>query len=249
MIQLERYETNSSEYSTDLDHLQERLYILSKVAYERKKLIVIVLEGWSGTGKGDLLKTITHRLDPRKFSAYSHEVSSYSKKHHFLKKYWEKIPPNGHLFLVLDSWYEFVTKGFMEGEVSREEYQKGFYSISNFENTLISDDCVIYKFFLHSSKKLMKKRFKQAKKENRIWVLSKADKNQIKNYEEYYEIFEHSINQTNTIFAPWNIISAENKDRTKFLILSQLVSELEKVFEVDSAEILLKLDSLEDIVA
>jgi polyphosphate kinase 2 (PPK2 family) len=60
-----------SAYDIVEKDLQERLYILFSEASKQKFATILILEGWAGSGKGDLLKSITTRLD-RVDSEFTH---------------------------------------------------------------------------------------------------------------------------------------------------------------------------------
>ena len=86
MMHLKNFENSptveKSAYDNVEKDLQERLYILFSEASKQKFATILVLEGWAGSGKGDLLKSITTRLDPRKLRVYSLENSEQNKIHH-----------------------------------------------------------------------------------------------------------------------------------------------------------------------
>ena len=99
-MHLKNFENSPSVEKSDYDilekDLQERLYILFSEASKQKFATILILEGWAGSGKGDLLKSITTRLDPRKLRVYSLENSEEKNKtHHFLYDYWNRLPVYG----------------------------------------------------------------------------------------------------------------------------------------------------------
>jgi polyphosphate kinase 2 (PPK2 family) len=125
------YELPTNYHEGDkIEDLQERLYLLFNETSKNNLPTIIVLEGWAGSGKGELLKAITKRLDPRKVKVYSLLQEEYgNNKYPFLQKYWKKLPPYGHLTLFDGSWYSGVSHRKKNKLINKKEYHTSFRSI------------------------------------------------------------------------------------------------------------------------
>jgi len=246
MVQLADFEdkklVEKSVYENVEKDIQERLYLLFSEAYRQGIGTIIAIEGFAASGKGALMKAITTRLDPRKVRVHSVDMENpiYSD-YPLLYQFWEKIPSYGELIIFEGSWYKRIVQGRFEGEISTKHFSKYIRSIQNFEEMLTDDKYLLFKFFLHISKEEQKKRFKKAKKENKIWVISKSDLREAKYYEEIRSYYEEFIELTNTPKTPWNIIAAKDKYFTRIHVMEKLIEELEERLKFNSAEMLMKL--------
>jgi polyphosphate kinase 2 (PPK2 family) len=235
-----------SAYDMVEKDLQERLYILFSEASKQKLATILILEGWAGSGKGDLLKSITTRLDPRKLRVYSLENSDAKPKtHHFLYDYWQKLPLYGENAIFDGSWYSRVSYEKQEKLINKREYKDAFKSILNFEETLHNDQYVILKYFLNISSKEQKRRFKKASEEGKKWMVSESDWKQFENYKDFERLFEEYLNKTDTEICPWSIISAKNKYYCRISVIESIIRTLEEKLRIDSRQMLLVLKSSE----
>lgn len=250
MIYLKDYDfspsVDKSDYEIIEEDLQERLYILFSEASKQKLATIVILEGWAGSGKGELLKSITTRLDPRKVRVYSTEESlKKDKTHHFLYDFWERIPAYGEAAIFDSSWYSRMSYEKIEKLITKQEYRDVFKSILNFEQTLLSDKYIIFKYFLNISAKEQKRRFKKALAEGKKWNVTESDWKQFENYDKYGELFEEYLNKTNTLPSPWSVVSAKNKYYCRIFVMESLIRKLEEKLGIDSKEMLNILKSHE----
>lgn len=248
MINLSEMEDSPSKLNIDLDDviedMQERLYLLFKELYNRKIPAILILEGWAGSGKGELLKSIVKRLDPRKIHVYSFMQDEYKIDNYpFLYKYWKKLPPKGHLTLFDGSWYSGVSYRKMYDYIDKKQYHTSFRSIINFEKMLLDDNYIVFKFFLNISKKEHSKRLKKARNDGKSWQSTRSDVEENKKYKKYKNLFEYYLNTTNLTDLPWNIIPAKDKNFCKSYVMESIIANLESTLSVDSNEMLKLLKS------
>lgn len=250
MMYLNEFEDSSvvekTVYEDVEKDLQERLYILFSAASKQKFGIMLILEGWAGSGKGDVLKSITTRLDPRKVRVYSRENFLYQGGGYpFLFPFWSKLPAYGEFIIFSGSWYSRVSSDKVEKLITKDEYRTAFNSILNFEEMITSDKYIIYKYFLNISEKEQKKRLKKAKDEGNKWMVSDTDWFQLKHHDEFKKLYEEFLNRTSTPTAPWNIVPAKDKYFTRMYIMESLIANLEEKLKMDSKEMLNVLKSTE----
>lgn len=243
MIKLKDYEKsppfNKDDMEDTISDLQERLFILFRKLYQKELSAIIIIEGWAGSGKGDLIQNVTMRLDPRKMRVFSYTSDDYYPDgYHFLKKFWSKLPSYGNSAIYNGSWYGRVCYEFFNENISHIEYNSSFRSILNFEKNLLDDRYLIFKYFLNISQKYQEKLFKKAKKTGKNWMISKSDKIQSKNYNKFKDLIEIYLNQTNTDICPWEIVSAEDRNFSKVCVMESIVKKLENVLNIDSVEYL-----------
>src|SRR5437764_940469 len=93
-------------YEERLAQLQLRILTAELELRESKKSVVIAFEGWDAAGKGGAIKRLTERLDPRGFSVHAIGApSDEERKHHYLWRFWTRLPPRGRWALFDRTWY------------------------------------------------------------------------------------------------------------------------------------------------
>jgi polyphosphate:AMP phosphotransferase len=96
---------------------------------------------------------------------------------------------------------------------------------------------IIFKFFIHISKKEQKKRFKKLlSNESTSWRVTPRDRKENKHYNKLFERVNRGLEITDNHFAPWNIIEGENRKYALIKVLTRIVTGLEKVVENKSAQ-------------
>jgi polyphosphate kinase 2 (PPK2 family) len=226
-------ETNEEELET----LQERLFILQKASYDKQIGHIFLIEGWSSSGKGELLKALTVRLDPRKFKVYSPYVNqSEDRGYPFLWNFWQYLPRFGESLFYLNSYYGRLIYLLGVDNLSKSDYNHRMLSVLNTERILTRDKVRFHKFFLHISEKEQAKRISKSKKDKRDWELSTLDKDQAKHYSRYRKFFERVMNESNTNLANWEVIPSDDLDAAKVHLLKTIIKRLENELKIDSAK-------------
>jgi AMP-polyphosphate phosphotransferase len=243
MISLKEYNSSNTIPDTDFksveEDLQERLYILFSEAFNQKRSVIIVLEGWAASGKGDILNTIARRLDPRRIHFYSFMSDMYANTEYpFLHKYWNRLPPYGDSIIFDGSWYSGVSYRKKNGIITKDKYLASFRSIKNFETLLTKDRYLLQKFFLNISEKEQTKRLEKAEKAGHSWKVSETDWEQNHNYSEYKKLFEFYLNETNLPECSWNVISAKDKNFARLTLLNSMIHFLEDRLSINSYQVL-----------
>lgn len=131
-----------------------------------------------------------------------------------------------------ESWYPEVSRARIEDGLSAEEAYSRMDSINTFERQLVQDGYLIIKFFLHISAK------EQARRHNRLmsnkntrWRVTERDKFRNKHYKEYYRVYDEMLEKTNTVFAPWHVISAMERRSAMNDIYQIIVDSIRSALE------------------
>jgi len=99
-----------------------------------------------------------------------------------------------------------------EDKKNKAFWDARYQDINAFEQHLARNGTVILKFFLHVSKEVQKKRFiERLDRPEKNWKFSMADLAERERWDDYMKAYEQAINSTNTEWAPWNIIPADDK--------------------------------------
>src|SRR5438105_3710731 len=94
------------EYRDQLDELQSTLRRLQIQVVEQERPVIVVYEGWDAGGKGGNIKRLTERLDPRFLTVHGiGKPTPEELAHHYLWRFWTRLPPRGHMVIFDRSWY------------------------------------------------------------------------------------------------------------------------------------------------
>jgi len=221
-------------YSKRMQELQEELRKLQYAAKDAEIPITICIEGWDTAGKGQTVKKLTERLDPRLYRVYpGTPPTELEARYHFLWRYQVALPNDGEMAVFDHSWYGRVLVERVDKLARKRDWREAYQQINEFERWLADDGQVLLKFFLHISKKEQKKRFKDALKDPLLrWKITKEYKRHHKDYAKWVEAIEDMLAKTDTPHAPWTLVPANDLRyaRVKFFetVVARIQDELAK---------------------
>lgn len=217
---------------------------LAKLQRECKALgipVILVFEGLGASGKGLQISKLIYPLDPRGFQVFAiKKPTEEEEMHPFLWRFWTKTPEKGRIAIFDTSWYRKVSVDRFDNKISREELLYAYQEINTFERTLTDDGAVLIKFFLYISQKEQKKRFdKLMGSRETAWRVSKEDLKRNKDYHRYKAMNEEMLEKTETEYAPWTIIEAEDRRFATAKIYATVVEKLSEKVTAKKEEMIL----------
>ena len=227
---------NNKDYKKQIDELQERARLVSHYSYKKKRSIILVFEGWDAAGKGGAIRRLTSRIDPRLYTVSSIAApNEIERNHHYLWRFWNKIPAHGNIGIFDRSWYGRVLVERVEGFTSEENWQRAFGEIVNFEDDLSDSGAIIIKYWLHVSSEEQLKRF-NARKDDPLkrWKLTEEDWRNRDKWSLYEEAAEEAFSKTHKPNAPWHIIPANDKYFARTEVLRIFCDRIENELNIPS---------------
>lgn len=216
-----------SEYEQRLQAAQERFLELRLELGGQTKGgqigpgLLIVVEGVDAGGKGGAIRRTVERLDPRHFSVYSYsKPDDRAKRHHFLWRFWTKIPGQGGLCVFDRSWYGRLLVERVEGFATKEQWTRAYDEIVQFERSLVLEGVILVKLWLQVSQEEQLARFESRQLDPlKRWKLNEEDWRNREKWPQYVDAIEDMFAKTDHDLAPWDLISGEQKKwaRVKFL--------------------------------
>lgn len=228
---LEHKSINEEEYKSKLKEQELRLLGLQRRLSDTKTSVVIVFEGPDASGKGGAIKRLVERLDPRLIRVYSIiKPSSEEYQHHYMWRFWSKLPSYGQTAIFDRSWYGRVLVERVEGFATEAEWKRAYQEINEFERTLTDDGTVLIKFYLQVSKDEQLLRFNRRQEDPyKHWKITEEDWRNRKNWDKNNEAAEDMFERTSTEIAPWIIVPANYKWYARLKVVRSVVDRLEKV--------------------
>ncbi|MDX2227569.1 MAG: UDP-galactose-lipid carrier transferase [Verrucomicrobiae bacterium] len=223
---------NKDEYKEKLKTLQLRLLSYQRKILESKRNIILVFEGPDAAGKGGVIKRVTERMDPRMIRVYSVVKPTHEEyQHHYLWRFWNKIPPYGHMAIFDRSWYGRVLVERIEKFATEREWKRAYQEISDFERTLTDDGSLLMKFYIHISKEEQLRRFKAREEDPyKHWKINEEDWRNRRKWTQYIVAAEDMFEKTSTPQCPWHLIEGEFKWHARVKVLKTVLKKIEDSF-------------------
>lgn len=228
-IDLERT-IEREEYKQRKKELQKRLLILQNKMYLKRVPVILAFEGWDAGGKGGAIKRLTQAMDPRGYEVVPVAApNDIEKAHHYLWRFWEKIPKAGHMAIFDRTWYGRVLVERIEGFATEEEWNRAYNEINNMEEQFVNAGYVVLKFWLHIDRDEQERRFHE--RENipeKQWKITEEDWRNRAKWDEYEQAVDEMIVRTSTADAPWIVVEGNSKQYARIKVLETVVEALEK---------------------
>lgn len=217
-------------YDKELVLNQVALAQLGYQVYVQQRPVVIVFEGWDAAGKGGAIKRITEKLDPRGYVVYSIAApQGDDKTHHYLWRFWRRLPEAGQIAIFDRSWYGRVMVERIEGFCTEADWKRAYREINQFESQLVDFGTVLFKFWLNITKDEQLRRFEdRASDKLRSWKLTDEDWRNREKWDRYEEAVNEMLLRTSTLAAPWTVIEGNDKRYARVKVLKTLVDKLAK---------------------
>jgi len=202
-----------ADYKDKLKKFQLRLLRQQLALRETKRSLIVVMEGPDASGKGGAIKRLGERLDPRLVKVYSIiKPTPEEYRHHYMWRFWNKLPPYGEMAVFDRSWYGRVLVERVEGFATDVEWGRAYREINEFERQLADDGAILVKLYLHISKDEQLTRFRRREADPyKHWKISDEDWRNRKKWTEHNAAAEDMFEETSTEIAPWTIIPANYK--------------------------------------
>jgi AMP-polyphosphate phosphotransferase len=220
-------------YNGKIEGLMQQLRSLQQACREKKIPVILVLEGWAAAGKGALVKQMVGYMDPRGFEVHPIWPASPEEKHYpFLWRFWQKLPAQGRMGFFYHSWYTRVLEDRLFERISETEIPIAMRQINAFERQLIDEGAVISKYWLHLSRKELKKRLNKLEEDPlQAWRVRPEDWQQAKHYGQYKSFAEEMVIQTSTGPAPWTLVESDCRRWTIIKVLTQMAATITEALD------------------
>ena len=227
---LEHKAIDEGDYKQKLKEQQFRILKMQRRMSETKHSLVIVFEGPDAAGKGGAIKRVVERLDPRLVRVYSvvkPTVEEY--QHHYMWRFWNKLPPYGQTAIFDRSWYGRVLVERVESFASEPEWKRAYREINEYEKVLTDDNAILIKIYLHITKDEQLLRFKRREADPyKHWKISDEDWRNRKKWDEHNEAAQDMFEKTSQDFAPWHVVPANYKWYARLRVAKIVADRLEK---------------------
>nr|WP_255536511.1 polyphosphate kinase [Pacificimonas pallii] len=191
---------------------------------------VIVFEGHDAAGKGGTIRRLTMPLDPRFYQVWPIAApDEEERQHHYLWRFWRRMPPHGVIGIFDRSWYGRVLVERVEGFAGAAEWQRAYEEINNFEALLTADNVRMVKLFMDVDEATQDARLKARLADpKKHWKLSAEDFRNRAKRPAYEAAIADMLAKTDTPRAPWVKVDGRDKKSARLAAIGAALSVLEK---------------------
>ena len=207
------------DYEERLEAAQRRLVALRLAlggklpGYEGRlgPALAVVFEGWDASGKGGALKRLVEPLDPRHVRVAQYGApTDIEKRHHFLWRFWPALPGLGGMTVFDRSWYGRVLVERVDEFATREQWERAYRTIAEFERSFCEEGGVLVKFWLHVSEEEQLQALREAPE--RLAEALEADRRRLEEPREAAALLRRRSRTCSTRTdhrrAPWHLVEA-----------------------------------------
>jgi polyphosphate kinase 2 (PPK2 family) len=219
---------SQEEYLDLLPRYQDLVGVLAREVAVQQRPVVVVFEAWDAAGKGGCIKRLTEGLDPRGYVVYPMQAPHHQDLlHHYLYRFWQRVPEQGHIAIFDRSWYTRVLGDRVEGRCAEAEWQRAYREINQFERQLAEFGTIIFKFWLHITPEEQLRRFQaRLERPDKAWKMTPEDWQNHVMWDAYLDAADEMLLKTSTVTAPWTIVEALDKEWARIKVLRTVTETL-----------------------
>ncbi|HEY8739197.1 MAG TPA: PPK2 family polyphosphate kinase [Candidatus Dormibacteraeota bacterium] len=212
-------------WSRELAELQEKLWA------EKKKSVLIVLQGLDTSGKDGTVKHVMGDLNVQGVQVVSFkQPTPEEKRHDFLWRIKQHLPAPGEIVVFNRSHYEDVLVARAKGLAPPDEIEKRYALINRFESDLAKHGTTVVKLMLHISADEQRDRFlTRLTRLDKRWKFSPADLTERTLWNVYQEAYEIALTRCNPDGAPWFVVPSDHKWFRNWVVSAILLETLREI--------------------
>jgi len=205
------------DYEKEIKALQVELVKLQAWVKDSGARIAIVFEGRDAAGKGGTIKRFRENLNPRgaRVVALS-KPSEPEQSQWYFQRYVDHLPSGGEITFFDRSWYNRGVVEHVFGFCTPEQRKRFFRQVGGFEEALVDDGIILFKFWLNVSRAEQLRRFLAREGDPlKQWKLSPIDVKGLAKWDEYSSAINETLTKSHSAHAPWTVIRSDDKRRAR----------------------------------
>ena len=239
-VDLKDYDPGAKPYSSGdkeadkarVDQLAGEIDTLQDILLaNRKKRLLVILQGTDASGKDGTLRGVFARTSPLGVHTVGWKAPCEEElAHDYLWRIHRAMPAAGEITVFNRSHYEDVLVPTVNGWISKEQTRQRYAQINDFERMLTENGTILLKFMLHISKDEQRERLQERiDDESKHWKFSLGDLDVRKQWNEYQAAYAALLGATSTPWAPWIVVPADSKTHRNLMIATVVRDTLQSL--------------------
>ena len=217
-----------------LNALQDRLARLQLMQKVHRRRMIVIVEGWMGNGRA-ALKHLSGAWDPCYARTHCTDpISDKDDERHWLAPFWGALPAAGETTIFFRSWYVRMVLERSFGGADTKRFARMCDEVNEFESQQHDHGTLIVKLFFHLSAERSAGRLNEMKADP--WhqhLVTRGDHVSIEKRDSFNSAIGEMFDQTDTRWAPWQVIDANNEDSGVLAALALVADSMQKNLPAD----------------
>jgi AMP-polyphosphate phosphotransferase len=214
---------SEKKYKKKLEKQEEKFNVLVRKLEKAQRAVIIVLQGRDGSGKSGAAERMWAALghDPKIFLWVPiGPPTDDEKAHPYLWRFHtnDRMPRIGQARVFDRSWAERLLVEPVMGIIGPKTLQRSYAEIRTYEWLLTRQGAVVVKLWMDISKDEQAERFEDRKKD-KPWKVSESDDIARAHWDKYTVAANKMFHYTGSVYAPWHIVSSEDKNYSRVNVL------------------------------
>ena len=217
------------EYQKTNLELQKQLVTLQAHLAKSGERIILVFEGRDAAGKGGAIATYLENLNPR-YNVHVALPKPNDREHTqwYFQRYVDYFPAACETVLFDRSWYNRAGVEPVMGFCTPEQTAHFLEEAPRFEKMIVNEGVHLFKFWLSIGREMQLKRFHDRHHDPlKTWKLSPIDMEALPRWDAYSMARNTMLEKTDTEYAPWTTIRANDKRRARINVIRTVLNRLE----------------------
>ncbi|ESZ69111.1 UDP-galactose-lipid carrier transferase [Mesorhizobium sp. L103C119B0] len=218
----------SEEYDETLERLQIELVKAQAWLRATGSRVMSLFEGRDAAGKGGTISVLRQYLNPRTARNVAltkptpTEVGQW-----YYQRYVAHFPTSGEFVTFDRSWYNRGGVEPVMGFCTPEQHAKFLDETPHFERMISNDGIYFFKFWLNIGRETQLERFHDRRwSPLKNWKFSPIDIAGITKWDDYTKARDQMVERTHKQFAPWIIVRANDKRRSRLAVMRRILLSL-----------------------
>ena len=227
------------QYEQELHKLQIELLKMQKHVRAEGLRILALFEGRDAAGKGGTIKRIIEHLNPRGTRVVALQAPDDTERTQwYFQRYIQHLPAAGEIVLFDRSWYNRAMVEPVMGFCTDEQNKRFLKDVPLFEEMIVKDGIMLFKFFFSVSKDEQLQRFDSRETDQlKQYKISPVDRMAQEKWDDYTVRKFQMLNETNRTLAPWAIIRSDNKKLARLNCIKHILSKIEYSGKISKKEL------------
>ncbi|WEK45310.1 MAG: polyphosphate kinase 2 [Candidatus Andeanibacterium colombiense] len=216
------------KYRHLLKPMQIELVAMARWVADSGARVVVVFEGRDAAGKGGAIKALSDPLNPRQCRTVAlAKPTEREAGEWYFQRYACHLPSAGEIALFDRSWYNRAGVEKVMGFASDAQIAKFLGQVPAFEQQLVDDGILLFKYWLACDQKEQEKRLADRFEDPlKRWKLSPMDLAARHKYDEYSAAREKMLEASHTKWAPWTLVDFNDQKRGRLTLLRDFLDRM-----------------------
>ena len=212
----------------EVAQLQERLYAEARGANGVGRSVLLVIQGMDTAGKGGIMRHCVGLLDPQGVQITAFKAPTKTElKHDFLWRIAKHVPAAGMIGIFDRSHYEDVLIARVRELAPKDEIERRYGAINDFELDLVGKGVRVITCMLHISRDEQGDRLLDRLEDpTKYWKFNPGDIDERARWDDYRAAYEVALERCNTEASPFYVIPADRKWYARWAVTSILHEQL-----------------------